>query len=93
MSAWHGWSRSPAPYTGETIHVGALPGRKQIALYTMDYRDGAVMYVHAYFRSEEEAQRFLDIMDRFTAHAQRAAKEGPCFCGTPKAARCPRHVL
>jgi hypothetical protein len=30
----------------------------------MDYTDGAVMSVHAYFRSEEEAKRALEILDQ-----------------------------
>lgn len=60
---WHGWSRSAEPYRGVALHVGPLPGRKSICLYSMDYRDGAVMSVHAYFRSEEEARRALAVLD------------------------------
>lgn len=60
---WHGWSREGMPYTGRSLHIGRLPNRKRVALYTMDYRDGAVMYVHAYFRSEEEAKRALETLD------------------------------
>lgn len=71
MTEWHGWSRSKEPFTGETIHVGPLPGRKSVALYTMDYRDGAVMRVHAYFRSEEEAANFLGALDRLLAPQER----------------------
>jgi len=29
----------------------------------MDYTDGNVMHVHAYFRSEEEALKFLNYFD------------------------------
>jgi hypothetical protein len=62
-SEWHGWSRSREPYTGRSLHIGPLPRRKSICLYTMDYRDGAVMHVHAYFRSEEEARCALATLD------------------------------
>lgn len=64
MTDWHGWSRT-GKYEGEALHIGPLPGRKSICLYTMDYRDGAAMYVHAYFRSEDEARHALAVMDRF----------------------------
>jgi len=63
MSEWHGWSRTEG-FQGEAVHVGPLPGRKSIALYTMDYRDGATMHVHAYFRNEDEAKNFLQVFDR-----------------------------
>jgi hypothetical protein len=57
---WHGWGRS-----GESLQIGPLPWCKQICLYTVDARDGAaVMYVHAYFRSEDEACRALGVLDR-----------------------------
>lgn len=61
---WHGWSGSPEQYQGESLHIGRLPGRKSICLYTTDYREGAVTYVHAYFRNEEEAKRALGVIDR-----------------------------
>ena len=64
MDEWHGWSRSEMPYTSEALHIGPLPGRKSICLYSMDYKDGAVMSVHAYFRSEDEAKHALAILDR-----------------------------
>lgn len=63
MSEWHGWSRGQKPYTGKALHVGPLPGRKSIALYTMDYTDGAVMRVHAYFRNEDEARDALETLE------------------------------
>jgi hypothetical protein len=61
---WAGWRRQPpstddSPYQGVAVHVGPIPGRKRIALYTMDYTNGNVMHVHAYFRSVEEGQKFL----------------------------------
>lgn len=62
MSDWHGWSRTKG-YAGRALHIGPLPGRKSICLYTVDYTDGAVMYVHAYFRSEDEARRALATLD------------------------------
>lgn len=69
---WHGWSRSPVPYRNRSLHIGPLPGRKSICLYTMDYRDGSEMFVHAYFRNEEEAKRALETLDYLinTDHAQ-----------------------
>jgi hypothetical protein len=63
VSQWHGWTREPEPYTGRALHIGPLPNRKSICLYTMDYRNGATMYVHAYFRSMEEARRALETLD------------------------------
>ena len=63
VNGWHGWSRELEPYTGRTLHIGPLPNRKSICLYTMDYREGAVMYVHAYFRNMEEAVRALELLD------------------------------
>jgi hypothetical protein len=66
---WRGWRRQPpssdstSEHQGIAIHAGPLPGRKSIALYTMDYTDGNVMHVHAYFRSEEEALKFLRYFD------------------------------
>lgn len=62
MSDWHGWSRTKG-FSGRALHVGPLPGRKSICLYTMDYTDGAAMHVHAYFRSETEARRALATLD------------------------------
>lgn len=43
------------------MHIGRLPGRKSIALYTIDR--GHVMYVHAYFRNDEEAERAMETLD------------------------------
>lgn len=63
MSDWHGWSRRIEPYTGVALHVGPLPGRKSICVYSMDYNDGAVMRVHAYCRSVEEGEKLLAVLD------------------------------
>lgn len=68
---WHGWSRSSKAYHGESLHVGPLPGRKQIAVYSMDYRSGAVMHVHAYCRSVEEGERLLAVLDRLLGEPDR----------------------
>lgn len=59
---WHGWSTTAEPYKGESLHIGPLPGRKSICLYTMDY-DKGTMFVHAYFRNEGEAKHALDTLD------------------------------
>jgi hypothetical protein len=54
---WHGWSR----WDGKrTLHIGPLPGRKSLCLYTMA---GSVMEVHAYFRSEKEARKAMKTLD------------------------------
>lgn len=63
---WHGWSRSSEQFKGEALHVGPLPGRKQVAVYSIEYpKDGgAVMHVHAYCRTPEEGQKLLAVLDR-----------------------------
>lgn len=55
MSYWHGWSRGKA-----ALHIGPLPGRKSICLYSIN---GSVMKVHAYFRSKDEAWAALELLD------------------------------
>lgn len=59
MIEWHGWSCDPD--RSEALHIGPLPGRKSICLYSMV---GSVMSVHAYFRSVGEARAALAILDR-----------------------------
>ena len=56
-SEWHGWSRDGVG----AIHVGPLPGRKSICVYTIQ---GSVLNVHAYCRNEEDAKSLLDFLDR-----------------------------
>jgi hypothetical protein len=56
VSDWHGWSISE----DKAIHVGHLPGRKSVCLYTME---GSVLKVRAYFRSEQDAREFLEALD------------------------------
>ncbi len=63
---WHGWSRH-TKHKGRALHIGPLPGRKSICLYTMDYTDGAVMKVHAYFRNEKEAKEALATLEYLLA--------------------------
>lgn len=60
---WHGWGMRPSTGKSVTLHVGPLPGRKSIALYSMV---GPVMHVHAYFRDELEARRALSVIDHIT---------------------------
>ena len=63
---WHGWSREPDNGTGRkgaVLHIGPVPTRKSIALYSIV---GSVMYVHAYFRSEKEARRALSVIEFIT---------------------------
>jgi hypothetical protein len=57
---WQGWRR---PGSNITLHIGPLPTRKAIALYSMV---GSVMYVHAYFRDETEARRALSVIEFIT---------------------------
>lgn len=54
---WHGWQ---IPGKG-ALHVGPLPGRKSICVYTVQ---GTVLQVHAYARSEDEAWELLQFLDR-----------------------------
>ncbi len=63
---WYGWSRDGL-YKGKTLHIGPLPGRKSICLYTMDYTDGAIMKIHAYFRNEKEAKEALATLEYLLA--------------------------
>ncbi len=61
---WHGWS-----VEGCAVHVGPLPGRKSICLYTVE---GSVLRTLAFFRDEEDAQRALTALDRLIrAHPAR----------------------
>lgn len=54
---WHGWE---FPGIG-TIHIGPVPTRKSICLYTIQ---GSVMDVHAYFRTEDHARTLLTFLDQ-----------------------------
>lgn len=59
--AWHGWERFYGPREAKPrLHVGPIPGRKQIVLYE---HTGSVVVPLAYFRDEEAAQRFMAVMD------------------------------
>ena len=57
---WHGWSTADGKLA---LHIGHLPGRKSVALYTHDKRGGSTLFVHAYFRNEVEAKRALESLD------------------------------
>lgn len=59
---WHGWRVG----SGKSIHVGPLPSRKSVALYT---EGGGRIDVLAYFRSEEDAERALALIDRLAGAA------------------------
>lgn len=65
MSDWHGWRRTNNKvHTEKTeggLHVGPLPGRKQIALYTELYGDIVPL---AYFKTESLAELALEAFDR-----------------------------
>lgn len=61
---WHGWSRG-----GVALHIGPLPGRKSVCLYT---HVGCTIEPVAYFRSVDDAQRALNVLD----HLLRVAGHG-----------------
>lgn len=65
MSNWHGWSfyAGVLPSTCTAIHIGPLPGRKRIALYTQDKEEG--VHILAWFDTEDRAERFLRWLDGF----------------------------
>lgn len=54
---WHGWT-----VAGKSLHVGPLPGRKSICLYTSEANVG--IRPLAYFRSEDDADACLAWLDR-----------------------------
>lgn len=58
---WHGWSRRDSDHGA--LHVGYLPERKSVCLYTVR---GSVLDVHAYFRSEKHAETVLRWLDNFS---------------------------
>ena len=68
MDKWHGWSLAGHD---ESLHIGALPGRSQVALYI---NRNAEIEILAYFRSEEMARKMLLYLDEFTDLANRAAE-------------------
>lgn len=57
---WHGWT-----VAGMTLHVGPLPGRKSIVMYRCDQ---SAIEPLAYFRSEEQAQACLEVLDALAAN-------------------------
>lgn len=61
IAEWHGWSAM-----GSNLHVGELPGRKQIVLYTMTH-NGSVIHPLAYFKTPEDARTCLDFLDKLAA--------------------------
>ncbi len=63
MSKWHGWALFDPSLDKrcEAVHVGPLPGRKQIALYTEGETEGKIL---AYFQDEAKAELFLSWLDK-----------------------------
>ena len=68
----HGWSVVPHWAKREedqpgaalaSLHVGRLPGRKQVCLYGHNGTPG-LLRVYAYFPTEELAREALSILDR-----------------------------
>lgn len=56
---WNGWRRSDKDYA---LHIGLIPGRKQIAIYAMT-KGGSVLEPLGYFRSEEAAEKALEMLN------------------------------
>lgn len=58
---WHGWSICDA-HGARSLHVGTLPGRGRVALYTISPLNKIVPL--AYFSSVTAAQEALDMIDQ-----------------------------
>lgn len=56
MTEWHGWQIGQRG----TLHVGPLPGRKQICVYLIE---GSVMRTVAFCRTEAEGLRLVAFLD------------------------------
>lgn len=64
-SEWHGIAVvPPGGDQSDALHIGPLPGRKQIALYLVSHGRSTVL---AYFRDEESARRALAWIDYMSA--------------------------
>lgn len=63
MSDFEGHGYRPGNMRG-AIHVGHLPGRKQICLYEIE---GGVIRTLAFFKTEEKARKALDYLDALAA--------------------------
>lgn len=56
---FHGWRIG-----GKALHVGYLPGRKQICLYVLD---AGTLRTLAFFRTREQALEALEMVDKIAA--------------------------
>lgn len=56
---WHGWA-----VQGKALHVGSLPGRKQICLY---FHEGSRIRTVAFFKTDEQAREVLQWLDTLAA--------------------------
>jgi hypothetical protein len=61
LADWHGWRVADA-----NLHVGKLPGRKQVVLYTMT-NGGTAIHPLAYFKNPEDARTCLDFLDKLAS--------------------------
>ena len=52
----HGWRIG-----GKALHVGELPGRKQVCLYVLD---GTTIRTLAFFANKARAEEALDMLDK-----------------------------
>lgn len=59
FSDWHGWR-----VQNVSLHVGELPGRKQVCLYTMDNN---TIRTRAFFKRREDAEAVLRWIDTLAA--------------------------
>lgn len=64
MSDWHGYSRNDINVGVErprlALHIGRLPGRKQLCLYT---EGSGQVDILAFFKTEALAQEAQDLLD------------------------------
>jgi hypothetical protein len=56
LADFHGWRIG-----GKALHVGELPGRKQVCLYVLD---GATIRTLAFFATEEKATEAMEMLDK-----------------------------
>jgi hypothetical protein len=59
LNDWHGWSAGGD--RAQALHIGHLPGRRSVALYTEGH---GTLNVLAYFRSEQDAEVAMLFIDR-----------------------------
>ena len=69
----HGWQMKRVYVESPSLFIGPLPGRKSIAIYTVE---GSVLDVHGYFRSREDAERVYDLLEEMISGKLRDRSSG-----------------